>query len=124
MDLGREGANERARAARQRAIAIQMAEAECITVEKTAAIVKKSVEVQEKANAARVAARTASKPATPRARKRPRRIVVTIIPTELATQGAVTTTRSVALNLPPAYRTTHSNPTVAGDAGLGDPQHH
>ena len=70
MDLGREGANERAKVARQRNVAVQMAEAEGISVDKAIKIVKKSVEAQEKADAARVAAaRNAASKSSPKRRK-------------------------------------------------------
>ena len=74
MDLGREGANERAKVARQRNVAIQMAEAEGMSVEKAISIVKKSVEAQEKADAARVAAaRASASKASPNRAKRKNR---------------------------------------------------
>ena len=73
MDLGREGANERAKVARQRTIAMQMAESEGMSVEKAIKIVKKSVEAQEKADAARIAKAAEAKASPNRNKRRNRR---------------------------------------------------
>ena len=55
MDVGREGASHRARMDRNRKVAEMMAETDGISIEKASAIVNKSIETQEKSNAARAA---------------------------------------------------------------------
>ena len=59
MDVGREGASHCARMARNREVAEMMAETDGISIEKATAIVNKSIETQEKSNAARAASNAA-----------------------------------------------------------------